>query len=849
MGSIKPMRVAATFWSNWRSRFNPADLNPYYRPLLALTPALMLGLAAGSAWPGHRGPALGLALASFLGTIAALYRQRPTRFLPLILWFALGYLALQPWLTPRLADNYVGKFADGRVWTVAGVVAETPRQYGRRYRARVRVVALVKSKTDEARPVQGDLRLTWAREQGQLQRGDQIRFTGRLRRMRSFHNPGGFDYARYMAFQGLMVSAYARRHTLEVLGPAAPPGRLRTFTQGRLERAAAAVAAVGAASSRPAVGPLLETLLLGRRQGLTDEMREPYNRCGVAHLLAISGLHLGAVGGCAYLVFGLILSFVPGLRWRGWVGRTAALLALGPVLAYAILAGLPVSTQRAAVMMAVLMAAILIQRSSDAANNLALAALVVLSCHPPALFSVSFQLSFVAVSAIFYGLKQGRDWWRQGVPGPLGLRQRLRLLVLVSTLAYLGTAPLVAHYFNTLSLVALPVNLLVVPWVSFLTLPLGLLGLVLVLFALPGGDLFLMGCAHLLGAMDALVGWLGSWELAAVDTITPSGLELGLLYGLLALQPRVLGSRRARWGAALLALLLCMDAAYWTYSRFGDPRLRITAIDVGQGSSTLVELPGGKTLLIDGGGFSDNRVFDVGRRVLTPLLGRKKIRGLDLVILTHPNSDHLNGLLYLLEHFQVGEFWRNKDAPNTMGFAELRRRLKQAGIASPPFETLPRRQRWGETLLEVLHPTSDYGQAGAATADSTNDNSMVIKLTHGAHSFLWPGDLERGAESTLVARQPPEGLRASVLFAPHHGSRTSSSPAWVAAVAPREVVFSVGWQNPYRFPHPEVVARYGGLGARLWRTDLLGAINFLSDGETLTIRSTLPRVAGVSLQP
>jgi competence protein ComEC len=809
----------------------------------------MLGLAAGSALPGHRGPAIILGLASFLGTLAALYRQKPTRFFPLILWFALGYLSLQPWLTPRLPDNYVGNFADGRVWTVAGVVTETPRRYGRRYRARVRVVALVKSKTDEARPVQGDLRLTWAMNQGELQRGDQIRFTGRLRRMRSFHNPGGFDYARYMAFRGLMVSAYARRHTLEVLVPAAPPGRLRAFVQGRLERAAAAVAAAGAANSRPAVQPLLETLLLGRRQGLTDEMREPYNRCGVAHLLAISGLHLGAVGGCAYMVLGAILSFVPALRWRGWVGRAAALLALGPVLAYAFLAGLPVSTQRAAVMIAVIMAAILIQRRSDAFNNLALAALVVLSCHPPALFSISFQLSFVAVSAIFYGLKHSRGWWRQGSPGPLRLRQRMRLLVLVSTLAYLGTAPLVAHYFNTLSLVALPVNLLVVPWVGFLILPLGLLGLVLALVALPGGVLLLMGCAHLLGAVDTLVGWVAGWELAAVDTITPSGLELGLFYGLLALLPRVLGSRRARWGASLLVLLLAIDAAYWTYSRFGDTRLRITVIDVGQGSSTLVELPGGRTLLIDGGGFSDNRVFDVGRRVLTPLLGRKKIRSLDLVILTHPNSDHLNGLLYLLEHFQVGEFWRNKDAPATVGFAELRRRLVQAGISSPPFEALPRRQNWGETLLEVLHPASDYARAGAATSANTNDNSMVIRLTHGAHSFLWPGDLERGAESTLVGRQPPGGLRATVLFAPHHGSRTSSSPAWVTAVAPREVVFSVGWQNPYHFPHPEVAARYRGLGARLWRTDHLGAVNFISDGRTLKVRPTLPRGTDLSLQP
>jgi competence protein ComEC len=385
--------------------------------------------------------------------------------------------------------------------------------------------------------------------------------------------------------------------------------------------------------------------------------------------------------------------------------------------------------------------------------------------------------------------------------------------------------------------------------VSFLILPVGLLGLGGVICGLPGADLLLAWCAHHLGAVDALVGWLAACEWSAVDTVTPSILELGLGYGLLALLPWIQRYRRARWGVALLVLLLCGDAAYWSYARFFDPRLRVTAIDVGQGSSTLVELPRGRTILIDGGGFSDNRVFDVGRRVLTPLLGRKKIRRLDLVILTHPNSDHLNGLLYLLAHFQVGQFWRNADAPATVGFAELRRRLAEEGIASPPFEALPRRRQWGDVLLEVLHPPANYRQAAAPISSNTNDNSMVIKLTHTNNSFIWPGDLERRAEADLVLRQPPGTLRATVLFAPHHGSRTSSSPAWVTAVAPREVVFSVGWQNPYHFPHPEVVQRYLAHGVRLWRTDHLGAVSLVSDGRALTIRPVLPPGADTLAAP
>lgn len=841
MAATGPSRLewhAANRW--WPRLFENPPVTPYARPLLALVPAFIFGLLLGNGWPDYRVPALLVCLVLLCWLTWCQRRHRNTRFLPLLLWCALGYLSFQPWLAPRLASNHVSILADGGVWSVTGMAVNTPQRYGERYRCRVRVASLGDGKGGMLQPVRGDLRLTWAVGEGALRSGDYIRFTARLRRMRSFHNPGGFDYARYMGFQGLRVSAYARRHSLEILVPADPPGPLAMFLKSRLGAAAQAVAAAGAQSQRAAVTPLLETLLMGRRQGLTPEMREPFNRCGVAHLLAISGLHLGAVGAFALAVFAALLAFVPALRWQGWVGRTAAILSLVPVLLYATLAGLPVSTQRAAVMIAVLMVAILIQRRSDAFNNLALAALVVLIGHPPALFAISFQLSFIAVTAILYGLKCSGDWWRRGPSGPLRLRQRLRLLLLVSASAYLGTAPLVAHYFNALSLVALPVNLLLVPWVSFLILPLGLLGLLLGLLALPGADLILTWCAHHLAALDTLVDWVAGFEWAAVDTITPSVLELLLSYGLLALLPWVIRSWRARRAALLLLVMLGMDGAYWGYQRYLSPHLRVTAIDVGQGASTLVELPRGKILLIDGGGFSDNRIFDVGQRVLTPLLGRKKIRTLDLVVLSHPNSDHLNGLLFLLKHFKIGQFWRNADAPATVGFKILLQTLAAEGIEAPRFEDLPRRLQLGATVLQLLHPPEAYSKQPSEGRQSTNDNSIVLKLTYGRHSFLWPGDLQRRAEADLVASHPPGSLPATVLFAPHHGSRSSSSLAWVAAVSPEEVVFSVGWQNPYHFPHPDVTASYRAQGARLWRTDFLGAVTFNSDGHRLRINSVLP---------
>jgi len=337
---------------------------------------------------------------------------------------------------------------------------------------------------------------------------------------------------------------------------------------------------------------------------------------------------------------------------------------------------------------------------------LALAALVILVADPPSLFSISFQLSFSAVFAIIYGFSrvqnrtalpkiQTRNNWR------LRFKSWLIGFFLVSLFAICGSLPLVAFYFNQISLVGLAANFIVVPLVGFLTIPLGLVAL----FVSPLSTTAALWCIQtgsgILTIALEVVRFFADLPFAAIKTFTPSLLEIGCFYLLcwallnLGRQPRfaAVNSRDGTgaasnsvtsnfeislWGLksglrkfldifrelqfnrfsqshlaiAVLVLVfvtLAADTGYWLYQRFGSADLRVTVIDVGHGSAALLELPGGYTMLIDGGGFADNSAFDAGAAIVAPLLRRKKIRTVDTLILSHPNSDHLNGLIYIVE--------------------------------------------------------------------------------------------------------------------------------------------------------------------------------------------------------
>jgi competence protein ComEC len=293
--------------------------------------------------------------------------------------------------------------------------------------------------------------------------------------------------------------------------------------------------------------------------------------------------------------------------------------------------------------------------------------------------------------------------------------------------------------------------------------------------------------------------------------------------------------------AAAAVLVLCLigagtDAGYWIYQRFGRQDLRVTLLDVGQGSSVLLEFPGGATALVDGGGFADPAAFDVGANVVAPFLWRQKIATIDTLVLTHPNSDHLNGLLFIAANFHVRSLWTNGESRLMPGYAGLMQTALERDIALPRYADIPRHTAINDAQLEVLYPPVDFLERVEADRwrRDENNNSLVTRVSLGVVSVLIPGDIMRPAEMELVALTGDQ-LKSTVLIAPHHGSRTSSSEEFLAAVAPQAVLVSCADRPGSGIPHPLVLERYERHGAQAYRTDRDGAIQLVTDGRRMSI--------------
>jgi competence protein ComEC len=614
----------------------------YLRPIAALLVSLMGGIVLGCQLPGHTGVALtiGIAGAGFIGI--NLVQKKTGGLIPLILYVALGYVAVQPWVAPRFSDNHIQNFSDETRWQITGVVDSHPVEVAYLKKFILRAETLKDKKASYR--VTGRIRVTVSGKGPVFARGDRVVFRSRLRQPRNFNNPGGFDYRRYMAFKGLWRTAYTKGSRLQVLHRLSSGDLVSQLNDGR-QALAALIDSAGKGSSTA----VLKALIIGDRTAISSKVRDGFNRAGVGHVLAISGLHIGIVATVAFFFFHKLLRLMRPLLWRAWTRKGAAILSLVPVCIYGLVSGMSPSTQRAVIMVGAFLMTFLFERERDTMNTLALAAFIILIWFPPALFSISFQLSFAAVLSILYGLsciQKTTAIDSQNVKMGLGYRlgRKLAGFMLVSLMAICGTLPLVMFYFNQISLIGLMANLVVVPPVGFVVIPCGLLAL----FIYPVSSQIASGCVQIcLFVLDYVllaINFFADLPFAAVKTITPSMFEMicyyilgwAVLDGLknrwtptsyrhlpnaradqgsarrrpsrptgrvglnrllssLAAAPGLLTAGSASKRGAIIGLVVVLallaDAGYWFARRHFNGDLQVTYIDVGQGSSALIELP------------------------------------------------------------------------------------------------------------------------------------------------------------------------------------------------------------------------------------------------------------------
>ncbi|OEU75497.1 MAG: hypothetical protein BA864_08980 [Desulfuromonadales bacterium C00003093] len=838
---------------------------------------MISGIVLGSWLPGYEiltYPAILLCSGIIIYNI--LHDKSPS-FFSLIIFFALGYLLIQLWVAPRLPSSHITHFTDSGPWRITGEIDKNPSKNNNRLKLILRIETL--GKDDRSFSVTGKIRVTVLGDIPALYMGDRISFISKIRSIRNFKNPGGFDYERYMKFKKIWGSAYVQGSRLNRLNQNPDKGVYRLIEETR-SNISALIDKTGPGDRKD----ILKALITGDKSGISKNLRDEFNRAGIGHLLAISGLHIGIVATSSFIFFQWILSHISFFLWNAWTKKGAAILSLFPVFIYGLISGMSPSTQRAVIMVTVFLITFLFEREQDIINTLALAAMLILAVFPPSLFSISFQLSFVAVFSIIYGMSTTYDRTYnsrisdRNISNKTWLFKALEILfsfILVSIFAILGTLPIVMHYFNQVSLIGVFANLLLVPLIGFVVVPLGLFSVFLYPISISGALLFINSSAAVLGYALDIVSFIAELPFAAIKTITPDFFEIGCYYVLGWSILRLIGLRRKKVAgidgdsssisedagrrsqkngvfgrktaaivAAIVIVAACADAGYWLYSRFWRDDLRVTIIDVGQGSAALIELPGGRCVLIDGGGFSDNAVFDVGAMIIAPFLWSKKIKTVDTIILSHPNADHLNGLLYIARHFNVKRVWTNGEVANINSYRMFMDIIDENNIYKPEFKDIQRMHEIKGVGIKILYPPDDYiVKREKEKWRNLNNNSLVIKIEFGSKSFLFPGDIMAGGERELVAIAGDE-LESTVLIAPHHGSRTSSTEQFLRKIKPEVVIVSAGWQNKFGFPHPTVLKKFYKLGCRIFRTDINGALTISTDGRTLKITPFIASNAG-----
>ncbi|MCL4425162.1 MAG: ComEC/Rec2 family competence protein [Firmicutes bacterium] len=749
--------------------------------------------------------------------------------------------------------------------------------------------------------VQGEKRAAWGQLQflsdGLFAYGDLVQIRGRLKPPSRPRNPGEFDYADYLRRQGIHM-------VMEV-----DPGDARLVGRGwgnpLIAWAFAArqrLTKVMASTLPSTHAALLTGIALGGSEGLPSQIEEAFRRTGSYHILAVSGSNVAFVVG---VVLGL-------LKYLSVHRKPAAFLALLSVVGYVFLTGAGPSVARAGVMAALALLGVLVARRYDVFSALAAAALTILGYNPYDLWDIGFQLSFAATLGIVtLSLPPNRlalpRWLTeilsitlaaQLAVAPLSLLyfQRLSVVALVANLVIVPLAgglvvmafllglggllfPPLALVINQVVYFPLEALLRVVAWfasfplaeVSF-PLPwwgvgLSYLGLIFLFRYRQEGRKQLASTApfprgrfiksseqarggRMDGATDEVPGNVdgGASQAASSRSDWQPGQRAAPSRGRFFPSPR---PSFTRLGLFLILILLFLNLGLWGWliAPWRGDVLQVTFLDVGQGDATFLRFPGGQTMLIDAGGWSEAypKDYDPGAQVILPFLQRQGIKKLDFLILSHPHEDHIGGMPAILEGIGVAGFYQApeeiatwlEEAPSADSSLTLARQsyervqelLRQKGIPRHILQRGDRLEVTPELTLFVLHP----GQLANEIRAKVNNNSLVLKLVYKKVSFLFTGDLEKEGEDEVLARF--QGLQSSFLKVGHHGSRTSSQASFLKAVRPQAAIISVG-RNFYGHPHPATRHNLQEAGAKIYRTDQDGAVTVETDGQKWLLKTT-----------
>ncbi|MDR3351670.1 MAG: DNA internalization-related competence protein ComEC/Rec2 [Zoogloeaceae bacterium] len=631
--------------------------------------------------------------------------------------------------------------------------------------------------------------------------GERWQITVRLKRPHGTSNPDGFAYEAWLLERKLRATGYIRA--------APPPARLAAPTaQTLLRRPMLAVHQIRARIRERFVtrmrdapyGGILTALAIGDQQAISAEGWAVFNRTGTTHLMSISGLHVTLAALLVMWLTHRLWRFYPSLCRRLAAPRAAILAGTLAAFAYALLSGFGIPAQRTFLMLGVAGLALCSGRAPGSGRILLAALTVIWIFDPWAVLAPGFWLSFGSVAALVWvGTRLAAQ---PETPASLPERLRSRLGSGLRTFGHtqwaatLATLPILLCVFRQFPLAAPFANLLAIPLVSLVITPLTLLA---ALFCW-GPGLLLLDLAHgILAPLMRLLEWCAAWPLWQTPTPAPWAVALAALAAPILLLPRGVPGKGA-------GLFLLLPLVFWPAPSLPPGTLRVTVLDVGQGSAVLLESAGHRLLYDTGPVYGPSRdADDAGRRVVLPYLVSRGIGRLDMLVLSHRDKDHSGGF---------------ESVRGTLAITRLLSSIPDLP-GGEPCQT-GTHWTWDGIRFEFLHPPRiPAGKPGEAP-QGRNEDSCVLKVTTPSGRLLLTGDIEARTERRLLAAAAP--LAAEVMLMPHHGSHRSSTPAFVAAVAPRWALASAGYRNRFNHPRPETLARYAAQGSKTRNTAEDGAL-------------------------
>lgn len=722
-----------------------------------------------------------LHVALVLVLILVFFLKKSPHFFKSLLLISLG-LYLGIFISTIVANNQIKNRLinkhEGKDIVITGTIKDIPdnREDGIRFKLDI-IEAYLKAEPEKPIKIRGVARLGWYRNIQEIHPDETWQIQVRLKQPSGFMNPGGFDYEKWLFTQRIIATGYVRKSDQNRRLLAAPDSsinllreKINTSIHNRLENNSSAA--------------VLSALMVAIRTDLKDTQWKTLQKTGTSHLIAISGLHIAIVAGFAFFPIMLIWRLIPRLNEIIPVMVAGSVASAIFATSYALLAGFTIPTQRALLMVLIMLIGMVHRRNHSSSVILATAILVVLLFDPLAAMTISFWLSFFAVTFILIILKRQQKQ-----------KSFLRIFQLQLLLS-LGMFPLTLLFFGSGSLASPIANLLAIPWVTFFIVPVGLIGVLLLPFSDVASGLMFEFAALAIEYLFYGLELLSSSSLSSVNIeFIPSHYLILLIVGIVfLLLPK---GFPARW----LGFIAILPAALFVNKTPEYGAFSFTLLDAGQGMASVVHTKS-HTLIYDTGTRVSDR-FDIGKLVVIPYLKSKGINKVDRMILSHDNLDHRGGAKSIIEEISVDKVI-SSDLQIVKGVNV------EECIAG---------QSWklDGVDFEILSPEEN-------SPFDSNDQSCVLRVSNKYHSLLLTGDIEKKAEKVMV-RNYPKKVISEVISVPHHGSKTSSTFLFLESVLPSLAVIPAGYRNRFGHPKKVVVNRYKTLGIETMSTIKAGAIN------------------------